>query len=111
MQKIFKDLLIYMDQMIDGYTIDEQETLEDTFISQVYHKLYKLYNILQSKQQRIEAERDKLQSFISDISHQIKTPLTNLNLVLETLVQQDISDSKKITYLNIQKKQLQKVKI
>lgn len=27
MQKIFKDLLIYMDQMIDGYTIDEQETL------------------------------------------------------------------------------------
>lgn len=109
MQKIFKDLLIYMDQMIDGYTIDEQETLEDTFISQVYHKLYKLYNILQSKQQRIEAERDKLQSFISDISHQIKTPLTNLNLVQETLVQQDISDSKKITYLNIQKKQLQKL--
>lgn len=109
MQKIFKDLLIYMDQMIDGYTIDEQETLEDTFISQVYHKLYKLYNILQSKQQRIGAERDKLQSFISGISHQIKTPLTNLNLVQEPLVQQDISDSKKITYLNIQKKQLQKL--
>lgn len=109
MQKIFKDLLIYMDQMIDGYTIDEQETLEDTFISQVYHKLYKLYNILQSKQQRIEDERDKLQSFISDISHQIKTPLTNLNLIQETLVRQDISDIKKVTYLNIQKKQLQKL--
>ena len=31
MQKIFKDLLIYMDQMIDGYTIDEQETLEGDY--------------------------------------------------------------------------------
>ena len=30
MQKIFKDLLIYMDQMIDGYTIDEQETFSTT---------------------------------------------------------------------------------
>lgn len=109
MQKIFKDLLIYMDQMIDGYTIDEQETLEDTFISQVYHKLYKLYNILQSKQQRIEDERDKLQSFISDISHQIKTPLTNLNLIQETLMQDVLSPNKRIEYLNLQLSQIEKL--
>ena len=54
--------------------------IDDTHISQIYHQLNRLYDVLQMQQSSIESEKNKVQSFVSDISHQLKTPLTNLHL-------------------------------
>lgn len=87
----FQELLLKMDCMISRKPMDAQEFLDDTFPSQVYHRLYRLYDILLSQQRSLESERNKLQSFITDISHQVKTPITSLKLLQAALEQPELS--------------------
>lgn len=83
--------------------------IDDTHISQIYHQLNRLYDVLQMQQSSIESEKNKVQSFVSDISHQLKTPLTNLHLLQETLKQPGISPEEYQDYLEKQGKQLDKI--
>lgn len=69
----------------------------------------RLYDILQDQQKSIEREKNKVQSFVSDISHQLKTPLTNMHLLLEAIKRPDISMEEHRNYLDKQEKQLDKI--
>ncbi len=90
-------------------TIQNFEHIDDTYISQIYHQLKRLYDVLQMQQSSIETEKSKVQSFVSDISHQLKTPLTNLHLLQEALKQPGISPEEYRDYLEKQGKQLDKI--
>ena len=105
----FKDIIHKMDCMINREEIQIGNNIDDTLFSQTYHRLERLYGILLAKQKELEVEKNKLQSFISDISHQIRTPITNLNLVQEILLQSEISHNKQQEYLKIQKTQIDKL--
>lgn len=105
----FKNLLTMMDKMINGESVDTHQTIDNTYISQTYYRLNRLYDILQAQQHSIEEEKYKLQSFISDISHQLKTPITNLKLLQETLKQTDLLPKDYHNYLGTQGKQIEKM--
>lgn len=105
----YKNLLITMDKMINHESIDTPVIIDNTYISQTFHRLTRLYDILQAKQHSIEKEKNKLQSFVSDISHQLKTPITNLKLLQEALKQADLPPETYQNYLDAQKKQLEKI--
>ncbi len=66
--------------------------LNDDMLSKLQSQVIKLTNILKAQNRRIKYERDEIKSLISDISHQLKTPLSNLKLYYEIL--QDTSISK-----------------
>ncbi len=105
----FTNLFVMMDQMMNRETIQNFEHIDDTYISQIYHQLKRLYDVLQMQQSSIETEKSKVQSFVSDISHQLKTPLTNLHLLQEALKQPGISPEEYRDYLEKQGKQLDKI--
>jgi signal transduction histidine kinase len=44
------------------------------------------------KREQIESERERVRSLISDISHQTKTPLSNVALYTQLLAEQDLSE-------------------
>lgn len=52
----------------------------------VYDKLYRISNMYTRKNQEVNAEKEKLKELVSDISHQTKTPLANIKLYLEKLI-------------------------
>ena len=64
--------------MISGN--EEPEELQDseTLFARINHRLSRLYSIMQENRQKVDAERTELQMLISDISHQVKTPVANL---------------------------------
>lgn len=98
-----------MDRMINHESIATPVIIDNTYISQTFHHLNRLYDILQAQQHSIEKEKNKLQSFVSDISHQLKTPITNLKLLQEALKQADLPPETYQNYLDAQKKQLEKI--
>lgn len=61
---------------------------EDHLFFKINHRLYRLYQILSTAEQKAKNERLSLQQLISDISHQIKTPLTNIKMITAMLMQQ-----------------------
>lgn len=105
----FTNLFVMMDKMMNREAVPNSNYIDDTYISQIYHQLNRLYDVLQMQQSSIEKEKSKVQSFVSDISHQLKTPLTNLHLLQEALKQPGISPEEYQDYLEKQGKQLDKI--
>jgi len=89
-------ILIQLSEVIESITdMNENEVfsvLNDDMLSKLQSQVIKLTNILKAQNRRIKYERDEIKSLISDISHQLKTPLANLKLYYEIL--QDTSISK-----------------
>ena len=107
--EFFTNLFVMMDKMMSREAVLAYGHIDDTYISQIYHQLNRLYDVLQMQQGSIEREKSKVQSFVSDISHQLKTPLTNLHLLQEALKQPGISPEEYQDCLEKQGKQLDKI--
>lgn len=105
----FTNLFVMMDKMMNQEAVTTYDDIDDTYISQIYHQLNRLYDVLQMQQSSIEKEKSKVQSFVSDISHQLKTPLTNLHLLQEALKQPGILREEYRDCLEKQGKQLDKI--
>ncbi|AUM95092.1 MULTISPECIES: sensor histidine kinase [Clostridium] len=96
LKKYMEHILIQLSEVIESITdMNENEVfsvLNDDMLSKLQSQVIKLTNILKAQNRRIKYERDEIKSLISDISHQLKTPLSNLKLYYEIL--QDTSISK-----------------
>lgn len=82
-------LVDIMDNMIEGNEINEQilEYRDDLF-SKVMHKLWKMNSIHLHTQEILENEKNNIEGMVSDIAHQVKTPMTNIKMYHEILFSQ-----------------------
>lgn len=106
---LIKSILNIIEKLNNQEPFDFKLTLSDTTESIVYHELYRLYEILISTQHALETEHEKLQGFISDTSHQVKTPITNLKLLQATLNNSSLTNEEYRYYFKSQEKQIEKL--
>lgn len=76
----FDKLSVTIQSMIDEKPKNMFSEIEDNMLSKLQAQINKLTTILQKQREKDYKERKRLSSLISDISHQIKTPLANLRL-------------------------------
>ena len=95
MQNIFVQLSDMLDAIINMRNENIFSTTEDTVLSKLQYQTIKLTNILKSKNKKIEDERNEIKSLISDIAHQLKTPLTNLKMYGEFLQDESLTDEER----------------
>lgn len=88
-----------LDNMIDGEV--ELETAEDseTLFARISHRLSRLYQIMQENRRKVDDERQELQTLVSDISHQVKTPVSNLKMVTDTLLTRPVTEAERIDFI------------
>ena len=85
-----KKLLARLDQMLeDGIrgTFSESD-YDETKLSQLESKWLRYLKASKLSYQKTEQEREKLKELVSDISHQTKTPLSNILLYTQLLQEQ-----------------------
>lgn len=70
-------------ELIDHKEINGKATLEDSLISKIQHQVIKLSSLLDDHHRTERNERQRLESLIGDIAHQLRTPLSNLKLYIE----------------------------
>ena len=93
----------YIDKALDGnLEITESDEKE---LSKIKSKLIKFLYASQVKEAKINTEKSKTKDLIADISHQTKTPITNLSLYISLL-----EDEPKDEYIEIIKYELDKLK-
>ncbi len=79
---LFSDMLCRtIDEMMGGKSRFLQISEEENLFYKINHRLMRLYEIMQENKQGIAKERANLQELISDISHQVKTPIANLQMI------------------------------
>lgn len=82
---------------------------QDTLLCKVQHRLDRLEEIVQNQHRRLDQERQDLQQLISDISHQVKTPLANLKMLNATLLAQPVPPDRQREFLQGMAGQLDKL--
>lgn len=87
--KILNSLNRMLDRAIEG---NFNETIfDETRYSAVECKMGKYLSASQISAHKVEAERNKIRALIADISHQTKTPISNILLYGELLKEQNLS--------------------
>jgi signal transduction histidine kinase len=68
------------------------EDYDESLLSKIESKMAKLLDAADLRQTRIEDEQRRVHSLISDISHQTRTPLANVSLYAQLLLEQDLDE-------------------
>lgn len=98
-----------IDDMLDGAAAPPQIYEEENLFYKINHRLARLYEVLRENRESISKERADLQELISDISHQVKTPISNLKMVNATLLEQPMPEEKWREFLQASSGQLEKL--
>ena len=93
------DLCQTLDHMIAGSDAPDRPKDSETQLARISHRLLRLYQIMQDNQRKVDEERQELQSLVSDISHQVKTPVSNLKMVTDTLLSRPVSDAERTDFI------------
>ena len=83
-----------LNQMVDA-AIDgsfEEEEFNETELSKLEAKWKRFLVDAQLSREQLRQERASLQGLVSDISHQLKTPLANLLLYAQLLEEQELDE-------------------
>lgn len=103
------DVCETIDAAIAGRQPENFHPYEDSLTSKVQGKLMQYYDIMHEG--RLQSQRDKetLQSLVSDISHQVKTPVANLKLYTGILQKPELPEEKRVLFVATMDEQINKL--
>lgn len=88
------NLITYIDNIQSKkYLLDVEDNSEDE-LNSLKNELYKLTVMLKEKADDFKAQREDMYRLLSDISHQLKTPLTSIQILLDNLNESKNMDEK-----------------
>lgn len=103
--KYCQELVKCLDALLDQLLCTKKERIfpenQDTLVSKLQHKVFRFAHILQQQKEQERKEQEKIKSLISDLSHQIKTPIANLKMYEELLREPLLSQEERIAYQDI----------
>lgn len=107
------DLLEQITLLIEAL-VEQQERIvfpenEDTLTARLQHQLLKLRNILTAQNQMLAKEKEQIKTLISDVSHQIKTPVAAANTFAQLLDDKELSDEERSEYIATLQTSLEKL--
>ena len=70
-----------------------EDTFDESLLSALETKFAHYLSASALSAQNVATEKDRIKTFIADISHQTKTPIANLQLYGELLLEENLSDS------------------
>lgn len=90
-------------QLVDHMTNGEADLTwdddSDTLFARIGGHLMRLYEILRESRRQAAEERQKIQALVSDISHQVKTPVSNLRMVTDTLLTRPVTEEEREEFI------------
>ena len=103
-----KDMTDYVYHSSEGRSYEMKNRNQEGQIGLLKPELLKMTTILKEKVELLNNEKIFLNNTISDISHQLKTPMTSL-IILNDLRYEDLPKEPKIEFLDKKKSQLKRM--
>ncbi|MBT2653050.1 HAMP domain-containing sensor histidine kinase [Oceanobacillus sp. ISL-73] len=107
--KQIKKLSHYLRQISAGnMSLDVRDNREGE-LSILKNDIYKMSLMLSEQREDLKKDKLKLTDAISDISHQLKTPLTSMTVMAELLSDETMDDDKRLEFTHNIRKQLERM--
>ncbi len=94
-----EELCRSIDRMISEGEEPVRAADRETLFARIHYRLSRLYGIMQENRRKVDEERQELQMLISDVSHQVKTPVSNLKMVTDTLLTRPVAEEERREFL------------
>ena len=85
--------------ILDGRELPERRADQETLLSKITHQLFRLQSMTKGYHARLEQDRDSIKNLITEIAHQMRTPLANIETYLDFLQDEDLSREEQKSYL------------
>lgn len=103
------DICETVDALMEEREPESFKPYEDTSVSKVQVKLLQYYDKMKDGQMQSEQNRQTIQELVSDISHQVKTPIANIRMFTNILQEHELSEDKRNEFLNTMYSQINKL--
>ena len=90
-----EDISESMNDIIEHGEEPPEEVYREGAVGVLYSNYYKMVRALQDSRNREKDEKIFLRDIISDISHQLKTPLASLNIFMDLLLEDKVQEPEK----------------
>ncbi len=99
----------YLDNILNNnYNFDIRDYMEGD-ISNLKNDIYKVTVRLKEQNELSLKNKRALEDTLADISHQIKTPLTSMNVINDILIDNELDHKSQIEFLNKNRNQLERI--
>ncbi|MCI9658470.1 MAG: HAMP domain-containing histidine kinase [Lachnospiraceae bacterium] len=98
-----------LDALINDREPENYRPYEDSQLSKVQGKLLQYHDRTQSGQRQSEETKQTIQELVSDISHQVKTPIANIRIFTDILRQHELPEEKRTEFLSTLSAQVSKL--
>lgn len=107
--KEIESLSGYLRTISNGqYSLDVRDNQEGE-LSILKNEIYKVTLMLSKQSDYLNQDKKRLADALSDISHQLKTPLTSMLVMIDLLSQQNLTEEKRIEFTGNIEKQLERM--
>lgn len=103
------DLTMYLRQMISGRSSFDIRDNREGELSILKNEIFKVTEKLSEQGEYLKLDKQRLTDAISDISHQLKTPLTSMQVMLDLLEQPALPEEKRKQFLCNVQQQLERM--
>ena len=98
-KKVFNSIDKVLDSVLDKNAELSFETAADSRLSKLTHKAIKIIQMNTMDISQTKQEKETIQSFISDMSHQMKTPLSGIAMYTDLLLEGNINVAEQQEFL------------
>lgn len=93
------DISTMLERILNDELLEADISVQETLFSKIQHQLCRLQRMTKGYHVQIENDRDSIKKLISEIAHQLRTPLTNIETYLTFLKDDTISSEEQKIYL------------
>lgn len=108
-RKEIREITTYLNHILSGDYSFEIDQYDEGEISILKNDIYKITSLLRDQIAYSKNEKKHLESVLSDISHQLKTPLTSMYVINDILQNDEMKPAQKKEMLNKNKRQLKRI--
>lgn len=98
-----------LEAMIAGKRNIVFQESQETLMGKIQMRMRRLYEIIEMKSEENLRQREQLESMISDISHQVKTPIAGIRMYHNLLERRGISEDQRERFLQASEHQVDKL--
>lgn len=107
-RKTYRRIDELLDRVLNQEIILDSDIKEGEY-SALVSKMKQIQEVLESHARSAEAEKEQVKSLVSNMSHQLKTPLANLSLYAEILEKNELAQERKNEFFSKMQRQIEKL--
>jgi signal transduction histidine kinase len=108
-EKQINDLIAYLTLVQDKMDLPELKYFQEGQISILQSEIYKVVVLLREAYSQEALQKRYMADMLSDISHQIKTPISAITIMAELLEAPELSDEQRLDYADKIDKQAKRI--